>query len=175
MIIPRYATIGQDCESAQHGTIRRHQGRGLLTPTSYNTVQINHYHPKGGSSWNPSPPCRPKKPACAPSLQTILLSPIENSSYLSKLSGSFILFHLRNKSFASRKLRMILMHLLFPASSCGYVLHFLKLIASPIQFTQPVLSVYAYLRLNTQRVPTDGKHCSIRVLSLVSIFWGRRP
>jgi len=55
---------------------------------------------------------------------------------------------------------MILMHLLFPASSCGYVLHFLKLIASHIQFTQPVLSVYAYLRLNTQRVPTDGKPCS---------------
>ena len=102
------------------------------------------------------------------SLQTILLSLIENSSYLSKLSGSFILFHLRNKSFTSRKLRIILMHLLFPASSCGYVLHFLKLIASPIQFTQPVLSVYAYHRLNTQRVPTDGKHCSIRVLSLIS-------
>ena len=35
MIIPRYATIGQDCGSAQHGTIRRHQGRGLLPPTSY--------------------------------------------------------------------------------------------------------------------------------------------
>ena len=32
--IPRYATIGQDCGSAQHGTIRRHQGRGLLPPTS---------------------------------------------------------------------------------------------------------------------------------------------
>ena len=76
----RYATIGQDCGSAQHGTIRRHQGRGLLTPTSYNTVQINHYHPKGGSSWNPSPPCRPKKPACAPSLQTILFSPVQATS-----------------------------------------------------------------------------------------------
>ena len=29
MIIPRYATIGQDCESAQHGTIRRHQVGGF--------------------------------------------------------------------------------------------------------------------------------------------------
>ena len=27
MIIPRYATIRQDCGSAQHGTIRRHQGQ----------------------------------------------------------------------------------------------------------------------------------------------------
>ena len=40
MIIPRYATIGQDCESAQHGTIRRHQGRGLLTPTAFYGTNI---------------------------------------------------------------------------------------------------------------------------------------
>ena len=26
--------IGENCESAQHGTIRRYQSRGLLTPTS---------------------------------------------------------------------------------------------------------------------------------------------
>ena len=32
--IPRYANIGQDCGSAQHGTIRRHHSWGLLPPTS---------------------------------------------------------------------------------------------------------------------------------------------
>ena len=35
MYIPRYANIGQDCGSAEHGTIRRHHSWGLLTPTSY--------------------------------------------------------------------------------------------------------------------------------------------
>ena len=35
MIIPRYANTGEDCGSAMHGTIRRHQSWGLLTPTSY--------------------------------------------------------------------------------------------------------------------------------------------
>ena len=34
MIIPRYANTGEDCESAMHGTIRRHHSWGLLTPTS---------------------------------------------------------------------------------------------------------------------------------------------
>ncbi|OLA30800.1 MAG: hypothetical protein BHW30_01860 [Firmicutes bacterium CAG_194_44_15] len=29
MLIPRYANIGQDCGSAEHGTIRRHQSPGF--------------------------------------------------------------------------------------------------------------------------------------------------
>ena len=41
MTIPRYANNWEDCESAKHGTIRRHHSWGLLTPTSYNVYIIN--------------------------------------------------------------------------------------------------------------------------------------
>ena len=34
MLVPQYANIGQDRESAQHGAIRRHRSRGLMTTTS---------------------------------------------------------------------------------------------------------------------------------------------
>ena len=36
MLIPRYANIGQDCGSAEHGTIRRHQSPGFC-PRHHNT------------------------------------------------------------------------------------------------------------------------------------------
>ena len=46
-IIPRYANMGEDCGSAQHGTIRRHHGWGLLTPTSCYSININKFRRNG--------------------------------------------------------------------------------------------------------------------------------
>ena len=42
MIIPQYANIGQDCGSAQHETIRRHQNQGLLSLMSYKNSKRLH-------------------------------------------------------------------------------------------------------------------------------------
>jgi len=45
MIIPRYVNIGENCGSAKHGTIRRYQSWGLLTPTSYYYIRVKRHKP----------------------------------------------------------------------------------------------------------------------------------